>query len=129
MRKSFIKWHLYALFFSTVFLAVQWVVVSLRPFMDLSLYALLLFSSFAIAIYLVAIKFIHHSNKFLFGNIILISTFVKILLSMGTIFIYYYLKHPDSKLFILSFLVVYLIFTIFETIFLVQINTSEPGRQ
>ncbi len=129
MRKSFIKWHLYALFFSAVFIAVQLVISGLRPFMDLSIYALLLFSLFALAIYFISIKFIYHSNKYLFGNIILISTFVKILLSMATIFTYYYFKSPESKLFILPFLVVYLIFTIFETIFLVQINTSESGRK
>lgn len=129
MRNSFIKWHLYALFFSAVFLAVQLAIVQLRPFLDLSLYAILLFSIFAIVIFFISMKFIHHRNQFLFGNIILISTFVKILLSMATIFTYYYLKAPESKLFILPFLMVYLIFTIFETIFLVQINTSESGRK
>jgi hypothetical protein len=129
MRKLFIKWHLYALFFSMAFLVVQLLLARLRPFLDISIYAMLLFSTFALAIYFISMKFINHRNKFLFGNIILISTFVKILLSMATIFTYYYLKAPVSKLFVFPFLVVYLIFTIFETIFLVQINTIGSGRK
>ena len=62
------------------------------------------------------------SNKSLFTGVVLGFTFGKIFLSLLVVAGYYELAHPASKIFLLPFFIVYLIFTIFETYLMMQIG-------
>ena len=64
------------------------------------------------------------SNKNLFTTIVLGFTFSKIFLSLIVVLGYYQLAQPTSKLFLLPFFIVYLIFTIFETYLMMQIGQN-----
>lgn len=67
------------------------------------------------------------SNKGLFTAVVLGFTFGKIFLSLFTVIGYFKLGNPSSKLFLLPFFIVYLIFTIFETYLMMQIGQhSKP---
>lgn len=128
VRKKFLYWHFMALLSCLLFVAIQFFIPGISKYIDLSILSMVLFLVFSIFLYLVALQFVDHPNKFLFGNIILASTFVKIVMSVIFVFVYFYFSNPSSKVFILPFFVIYLIFTVFETIFLVQINQSESGK-
>jgi hypothetical protein len=68
------------------------------------------------------------SNKGLFTGIVLGFTFGKIFLSLLIVIGYHQLAQPNSKIFILPFFLVYLIFTIFETYIMMQIGQqSKPA--
>lgn len=62
------------------------------------------------------------TNKSLFTGVVLGFTFGKIFLSLFVVLGYYELAQPASKIFLLPFFIVYLIFTIFETYLMMQIG-------
>ncbi len=68
------------------------------------------------------------SNKNLFTTVILGFTFGKIFLSLFVVLGYFQVAQPSSKIFLLPFFIVYLIFTIFETYLMMQIGQhSKPA--
>jgi len=68
------------------------------------------------------------TNKSLFTGVILGFTFGKIFLSLLVVIGYVQLAQPASKIFLLPFFIVYLIFTIFETYLMMQIGQhSKPA--
>lgn len=66
-------------------------------------------------------------NKGLFTGTILGFTFAKMLLSVIIVVGYAQLGNPPTKLFILPFFIVYLIFTIFETYIMMQIGQQSKA--
>ncbi len=64
------------------------------------------------------------SNKGLFTGVVIFSTFGKIFLSFLVVIGYYELGEPTSKIFLLPFFIVYLIFTVFETYLMMQIGQN-----
>ncbi len=91
----------------------------------ISLSAILLFSVLSIIVFLFAKKASTSSNKYLFIRIIVINVFVKIFLSFALFFAVFQLSKPSSRFFIIPFLMVYLIFTFFETNVLMQQSKSK----
>ena len=124
IKSQFIKWHSWALGLSLVYVLISFFITALEPFLGFTALTIFMFLVIAGLFYFLSVHFIDHSNKQLFGNIILASTFLKIMLSIAMMGGYYYLYQPQSKLFILPFFVIYFIFTTFETIFLVKINLN-----
>ena len=60
-------------------------------------------------------------NKLLFHNLIIVTIFAKMFLSVFVLLIYKKIFHPETKNFTLPFFLVYFIFTIFETYFMVKL--------
>ncbi len=96
-----------------------------RPYLPFSFACLSLFLILTLAMYIVGEKTARSSNKSLFTSMVLVFTFGKILLSFAIVLLYYYLAAPASKVFLLPFFIVYLIFTIFETYLMMQIGKYE----
>ena len=70
------------------------------------------------------------TNKSLFTGVVLGFTFGKIFLSLFVVIGYYELTQPTSKIFLLPFFIVYLVFTIFETYLMMQIGQhTEPATR
>ena len=65
------------------------------------------------------------SNKSLFTGMVLGFTFGKIFLSIVVVIGYFKFGNPPSRLFILPFFIVYLIFTIFETYIMMQVGKRQ----
>jgi hypothetical protein len=61
-------------------------------------------------------------NKKLFSQLTIFFTFTKLLCSVGSIVLYKFKIQPSDKWFVIPFLLVYLIFTIFETYFMFQLS-------
>lgn len=65
------------------------------------------------------------ADKYFFSNLIMPFTFIKMFFSVAGLVVYKKLYHPDTKYFLLPFFVVYFVFTIFETYFMVKIGNKK----
>ncbi len=67
-------------------------------------------------------KAANSENKYVFSNLIMPFTFLKMFLSVVGLVVYKKMFHPETKFFLLPFFLVYFTFTIFETFFMVKIS-------
>jgi hypothetical protein len=95
-----------------------------KPFILLGIIGLLFFIGLSIVIYLLANRIAKSKNLNAFTHLIMYNLMAKLFLSFVIVIAYYYIVNPDERLFILPYILVYLIFTIFEAIFL-----SRQARQ
>ena len=86
----------------------------------LSFIAIALFSSLSTFINVFGSLILKSENKYSFIRLVMVNVMIKVLASIATVWIYFKLYTPDNKFFLLPFLLVYLIFTIFETSFLIR---------
>lgn len=80
-----------------------------------------LFIPLSIGMYLFGERAANSENKLLFHNLIIISIFTKMFISVFVLLIYKKIFHPETKNFTLPFFLVYFVFTIFETYFMVKL--------
>jgi drug/metabolite transporter (DMT)-like permease len=88
----------------------------------LSWIGLVLFVGLSIAMYFMGRRSAASANKNDFTNTVLAFTLGKMFLALLIIFGYLQLEEPESKFFILPFFCVYLIYTIFETYFMMRLG-------
>jgi len=93
-----------------------------KPFLLFSFICLFLFMGLTMLMFYIGSKTATSSNKGLFTGVILGFTFGKILLSLFVVLSYHHFGNPPSKIFLLTFFLIYLIFTIFETYVMMQIG-------
>lgn len=86
--------------------------------------ALFFFIGFSLAMFFAAKRLAKSPKKEHFINLILGMTILKMLFSFVLIAAYSHWAHPASNLFALPFFGVYLIFTIFETAFMIRVGKS-----
>lgn len=98
---------------------------TLQTYTDFSWLSLAFFVILSIITYYISYRTVSQKNKFAFINAALGLTFVKMLLCVVVVAAYIQLTHPSSRLFILPFLGVYVIYTIFETSFMVKIGKGK----
>lgn len=84
-------------------------------------WSLSLFIPLSIGMYFYGEKASRSENKLLFHNLIIVTIFAKMFLSVFVLLIYKKIFHPETKNFTLPFFLVYFIFTIFETYFMVKL--------
>ena len=84
-------------------------------------WSLALFVPLSIGMFFFGKRAAKSENKFLFHNLIIITIFAKMFLSVFILLIYKKIFHPETKNFTLPFFLVYFIFTIFETYFMVKL--------
>jgi len=81
----------------------------------LSFIGIALFASLSVIVNFLGKLSLRSENKYGFINLIMANVMFKIIASFAVVGMYFKLYSPDNKFFILPFLLVYLIFTIFET--------------
>ena len=84
-------------------------------------WSLALFIPLSIGMFFLGQRAAESENKFLFHNLIIVTIFAKMFLSVLVLLIYKKVFHPETKNFTLPFFLVYFIFTIFETYFMVKL--------
>ena len=82
--------------------------------------ALLFFSAFCILMYFLGMRAMKSDNKYQFIRLVWINMMGKIFMSFIIVGIYYQLAQPSSKFFILPFLTIYLVYSVFETYFMIK---------
>ena len=96
----------------------------LQPYLLFSFISLALFMLLTLVMFLFGEKTAKSSNKNLFTTLVLGFTFLKIFLSLFVVIAYYKVGNPSSKVFLIPFFIVYLIFTIFETYLMMKISKN-----
>ena len=64
-------------------------------------------------------------NKYFFSNLIMPFTFIKMFVAVAGLVVYKKIFQPETKYFLLPFFVVYFVFTIFETYFMVKLAKNK----
>lgn len=103
-----------------VYLAGQ--LPAMQNYSGLSWVSVAFFVVISIMMYYAGYRAALSENKYQFTNVVMGFTFGKMMLSVLIILAYNKLMEPASKFFILPFLGVYLIYTIFETYFLMKLG-------
>ncbi|NNF34416.1 MAG: hypothetical protein HKN68_09930 [Saprospiraceae bacterium] len=96
----------------------------IRPFMSLGIIGLVFFVLLSIFVFKLSLKVAESKDLNAFTRLIMYNLMIKLFMSIFIVLIYYKVVEPTERLFILPFIVIYLIFTIFEAMFL-----SRQARQ
>ena len=65
------------------------------------------------------------TDKYFFSNLIMPFTFIKMFFAVAGLVVYKKIYHPETKYFLLPFFFVYMVFTVFETFFMVKLANSK----
>ncbi len=100
----------------------------LKPYSDLSFYSICMFSVMSIILYLFLRNSLFNKDKQVFISITLGNMLVRMLGSIILLLIYRNICLPADSKFIISFLIVYVVFTIFETYFMVSLADIQQDK-
>ena len=76
----------------------------------------------SLVMFIVGNKAAHAENKNKLVNTILGFTVLKLFVTFVAILAYYLLTEPETKFFVIPFIIVYLVYTIFETSFMMKLS-------
>jgi hypothetical protein len=94
------------------------------PFFGFGLICLFFFVALSIIMYITGSRAAVSPQQGFFTQLILVFTIVKMFLSIIVVFVYFKVAKPGSSWFLLPFFLVYLIYTIFESYFMIRIGKS-----
>ena len=97
----------------------------LHPYRNFSWISLTFFVVLSVAMFVVGLWTAKSSNKNAFTGTILGFTFAKIVFSFVVVLGYHQLTHPTSKAFVIPFFITYLVYTAFETWFMMQLGKQK----
>lgn len=72
--------------------------------------------------FLLAIKAAVSKDKNAFTSLIIGFTFAKLLLTVALVLVYKKIANPEGALFLVPFFLIYIVFTIFETVFMTKLG-------
>jgi hypothetical protein len=88
---------------------------------------IVLFCAFCVGLFWLGGRTAQAENKYLFTNVFMGVTMLKLFLCGGLIAAYFFLKDPENKLFVVPFFLSYLVYTILEIIFLIKLAGNTAG--
>lgn len=94
------------------------VATNLAEYVDLGVYSAIAFSILSIVIYIMTKMISSSEKKTIFIQLIMLNMLSKMTFSAIIVYIYYVVKSPSNGMFIIPFLIVYILFTVFETYFM-----------
>ncbi len=98
---------------------------AIAPYSTFSWLCLGSFIALSLLMYVAGYITVNSNNKHIFTSIILASTLGKMMLSVILVALYYKFATPSSKAFVIPFFIVYLIFTSFETWFMMKLGKQQ----
>jgi hypothetical protein len=96
----------------------------LQPYQLLGWVSMGYFFGISLLIYFLAQGMVKNANPHAFIRMVMGFVLFKLMLSVAVVVVYFEKTAPTSKYFILPFFLVYLVYTIFETYFLMKISKS-----
>ena len=91
-------------------------------FGDISWISLLFFILLSVIVYHLGAIMVNNRNKNDFSRLVLGFTGFKMMFSVALVFIYQSIAEPTSRWFVIPFLIIYILYTIFETYFLMRLG-------
>lgn len=105
-----------------------WFLPELKPFIGLGYVAMVYFTTLSVLIYYLSRRLGTHENPYL----LLYLTYAVILfkLASSVVIVYAFKRHyhPDTRYFVLPFIVVYILFTIFETAYMAKSGRLKSSK-
>lgn len=86
------------------------------------------FSAYSLTLYLASVKLAADRNPYLFTRLTMMSSFAKMFLTVILLLLSDWLLPPDKIYFFVTYIVLYIVFAIFEGGFLTRIAKSTGGR-
>ncbi len=111
---------------SLVSLLFEQFFTSFQLYNSVTWWSLGIFIPLSIAMFLGGQRAAKSTNKYFFSNLIMPLTFIKMFVAVMGLVVYKKIFHPETKFFLLPFFFVYVIFTIFETFFMVKLAKPKP---
>jgi hypothetical protein len=105
---------------------MQYVLPDSEAFSDLSVNSFLAFGTIVILAYVLGKRAATSRTRFVFIRTTILFIFVKMFIGVALVVYHVRIELPDNKLFIIPFLVIYLIFTIFEIYVLGKLGRMQP---
>lgn len=97
----------------------------MAPYVDISYWAISAFTVLSIIVYILTTIFEKHKMDGQLTGLVLLNVLLKFLISIGLVVAYYKLASPEDGIFVVPFIIVYVIFTIFETYFMNELAKSK----
>lgn len=91
-------------------------------FYDIFLIGLIFFAAYSVVTFILSKRLLSSGKKQAFFGLTIMSMLLKIVTSFVVVAAYVAYAQPSGKLFILPFLLTYMVFTIFETIYLSRLS-------
>ncbi len=79
---------------------------------------------YTVVFYRSALRALNSTNKMAFIQLVMANVFLKLVALMAIVAIYNKLSTPSSKFFVIPFLVIYAIFTVYETAFVYKLSNN-----
>ncbi len=95
--------------------------------LPLTVGTILLFTVFCAGLFWVAKRTVAAENKYLFTNVFMGVTMLKLFMCGGLIAAYIFLGNPENKLFVVPFFLSYLVYTSLEIFFLIRLAGLTGG--
>ena len=117
------KTRFFQLLFSTIgILVLILYLISLNEkifeYIDIAYYAVPSFTILSLVIFFLTEHLDKQDNKGMLLNLVIINVMFKFLIAIGVVMVYHKLRDPEDGIFILPFIIIYVVFTIFETYFM-----------
>lgn len=97
-----------------------------RPHIGLSIGMVVMFVLLAIVNYTLGEKAVQSDNKYLYNNLIIGNFILKMICSISIVVAYVKIIAPTDTYFVMPFIVIYVIFTIFEVTFMMKQANVNP---
>lgn len=98
----------------------------IHEYIDIAYYSIPAFTLLSVAVYFLTEYMEKQKNKGMLINLVIINVMFKFLIAIGIVMIYHKSKDPQDGIFVLPFIIIYVVFTIFETYFMsVQAKSSK----
>lgn len=114
---------------STLSLGLLWALTRTeagRAYLDFSVLSFLLFFGLSVGLYEVGrISSSSTANKYAFIRVVMISVFLKMMLSIILLFVYTKVSHPSTRFFLIPFFINYLVFTVLEVWVLMRLGKTK----
>jgi len=93
------------------------------PYLDVGYYAIPAFTVLSLIVYFLTDYLERTPKRKILFNLVIINVMLKMFISVLVIVLYYNITKPKDGIFVVPFIIVYVVFTIFETYFM-----SEQAR-
>jgi hypothetical protein len=103
------------------------VAAPIQPHWRISIISIVLFTVVCIGLYYAGINTLRSKSKVAFNGVVSVSVFGKMVLTMLTLFLYQQSVHPPNQWFVGIFLLVYVVFTVYEVWFMSKLAKGGAG--
>ena len=125
-HSSFLRYLLRTLLFiSSLFLLLNSQFDFVLHYWDIAAISLVFYTLFSYLLYVFAAKAAKSPDINAFTAVSIYSIAIKMALSIILVFIYFKIKSPSDRNFLVPFFIIYLSFTIFETWFMMRLSKSK----